>query len=87
MNLGMNARLWRGKNPSVEPSVSNLEAWLENQSTQIGIPVWWRELEAVLGIADWQKFAQKIWSSLYIPEVWSRMFPEEGYSVPPTPKV
>ena len=38
-----------GENPSVEPSVSNLEAWLEYQSTQIGTPMWWKELEALLG--------------------------------------
>ena len=73
-----------GENPSVEPSVSNLVACLEYQSTQIGTPMWWKELEAVLGITDWPKFTRKIQSSFYIPEVWSRMFPEEGYSVPPT---
>ena len=74
-----------GENPSVEPSISNLEAWLEYQSTQIGTPMWWRELEAVPGIADQWKFTWKIWASFYIPEVQSRMFPEEGYSMPPTP--
>ena len=36
-----------GENPSVEPTISNLEAWLEYQSTQIGTPMWWKELEAV----------------------------------------
>ena len=74
-----------GGNPSVEPSVSNLETWLEYQSTQIGTPVWWKELGAILGITDWQKFAWKIQASFYIPEVQSRMFPEEGYSMPPAP--
>ena len=73
-------------NPSVEPSVSDLEAWLEYQSTQIGTPMWWKELGSVLGITDWQKFAWKIWASFYILEVWSRMFPEEGYSAPPAPQ-
>ena len=48
--------------------------------------MWWKELGAVLGITDWQKFVRKIWASFYILEVWSRMFPEEGYSMPPTPK-
>ena len=74
-----------GENPSVEPSVSNLEAWLEYQSTQICTSMWWKELEAVLGITDQWKFARKIQASFYIPEVQSRMFPGEGYSVPPTP--
>ena len=75
-----------GGNPSVEPSVSDLETWLEYHSTQIGTPMWWKELGAILGITDWQKFARKIQASFYIPEVWSRMFPEEGYSAPPTPQ-
>ena len=74
------------ENPPVEPLVSNLEAWLENQSMQIGTPMWWKELGAVLCISDWQKFAWKIWALFYILEVQSRMSPEEVYSVPPTPK-
>ena len=74
-----------GENPSVEPTVSDLEAWLEYQSTQIGTPVWWKELEAVPGITDWWKFARKICTSFYILEVWSRMFSGEGYSMPPAP--
>ena len=48
--------------------------------------MWWKELEAVLGITDWRKFARKICTSFYIPEVWSRMFSGEGYSTPPTPQ-
>ena len=75
-----------GENLSAEPSVSDLETWLEYQSTQIGIPRWWKELGAVPGITDQQKFTWKIWASFYIPEVRSRMFPEEGYSVPPAPQ-
>ena len=67
-----------GENPSVEPSVSDLEAWLEYQFTQIGTPMWWKELEAVLAITNWQKFARKIWVSFYILEVQSRMFPGGG---------
>ena len=38
------------ENPSVEPSVSDLETWLEYQSTQTGTPAWWKELGAILGI-------------------------------------
>ena len=75
-----------GENPPVEPLVSNLEAWLEYQSTQIGTPMWWKELGAVLGITNQQKFTQKIQALFYIPEVWSRMSPEEGYSAPPALK-
>ena len=75
-----------GENLPVEPSGSNLEAWLEYLFTQIGTPMWWKELEAVLGITNWQRFVWKIQASFYILEVQSRMFPEEGYSVPPTPQ-
>ena len=74
------------ENPSVEPTISNLEAWLEYQSTQIGTPMWWKELEAVLGITNQRKFARKIHMSFYILEVQSRMFSGEGYSMPPAPQ-
>ena len=46
-------------NLSVEPSVSDLETWLEYQSTQIGTPMWWKELGTILGITNWQKFAHE----------------------------
>ena len=75
-----------GRNPLVEPSVNDLKTWLEYQVKQIGTPTWWRELEAVPGIADWYKFARKIRASFYVPEVQSRMSPEEGYSTPPAPQ-
>ena len=52
----MSAHLLEGENPSAEPSVSDLETWLEYQSTQIGTPMWWKELGAVQGITDQQKF-------------------------------
>ena len=48
--------------------------------------MWWKELGAILGITDWQKFTRKIWMSFYILEIQSRMFPEEEYSVPPAPQ-
>ena len=48
--------------------------------------MWWKELGAVQGITDQQKFAQKIQVSFYIPEVQSRMSPGEGYSMPPAPQ-
>ena len=48
--------------------------------------MWWGELEAIPGIADLHQFPQKIRALFYIPEVWSRMFPEEGYSAPPAPQ-
>ena len=74
------------KNPLAEPSINNLETWLEYQAKQLGPPTWWGELEAIPGIADLHKFTCKIRVLFYIPEVLSRMFPEEGYSMPLAPQ-
>ena len=71
---------------STEPSVSDMETWLEWQANQLGTPAWWMELQAIPGIRDPQKLAQKIRDSFYIPEVRMRTLWEPGYTVPPTPK-
>ena len=65
-------------NCSVEPSIDNLEMWLEFQAGQLGTPTWWEELGAVLGIQDRRKFAWKIRASFYVPEVQLRASPEQG---------
>ena len=75
-----------GRNPLAKPSVNDLEMWLEYQVRQLGTLMWWGKFEAVPGIADLHKFTRKIRVSFYIPEVQSRMFPEEGYSMPPVPQ-
>ena len=61
---------------STEPSIDDLEMWLEFQARQLGTPTWWEELGAVLGIEDWHKFSQKIRASFYVPEVQLRASPE-----------
>ena len=71
---------------SMEPSVDDLETWLELQVEQLGTPAWWEELGAVLGIQDRHKFTQKIRASFYVPEVRLRMHLEQGYTVPPAPQ-
>ena len=48
--------------------------------------MWWGELEAIPGILDPHKFAQKIHASFYIPEVWSRTSPGQEYSAPLAPR-
>ena len=68
---------------STEPSVSNVETWLECQAKQLGTPAWWMELQAIPGIRDPWKLAQKIRASFYIPEVRMRTLLEPGYTVPP----
>ena len=71
----------------MEPSIDNLEMWLEFQVGQLGTPMWWEELGAMLGIEDWHKFAQKIRASFYVPEVRLRASPEWGYTAPLAPRV
>ena len=58
-----------------EPSVDDLEMWLEFQVGQLGTPTCWEELRAMPGIEDWHKFAQKIRASFYVPEVQLRASP------------
>ena len=72
---------------SMEPSVDDLEMWLEFQVGQLGTPTWWGELAAVPGIKDRHKFAQKIRASFYVPEVCLRASPEQVYTAPPAPQV
>ena len=54
---------------STEPSVDDLETWLEFQAGQLGTPAWWEELGAVPGIEDRHKFVWKIRVSFYVLEV------------------
>ena len=70
---------------SVEPSIDDLEMWLEFQAGQLGTPTWWEELGAMLGIQDQCKFTWKIRASFYVPEVWLRASPEWGYTAPLAP--
>ena len=71
---------------SLEPSVSDVETWLEWQAQQLGTPAWWSELEAIPGVKDLQKLTCKIWASFYISEVRMRAFLEQEYTVPFAPK-
>ena len=74
------------KSYSTEPFVSDVETWLEWQANQLGTPAWWMELQAILGIRDPQKLAQKIRASFYIPKVRMRTLLQLGYTVPPAPR-
>ena len=71
---------------STEPSINDLETWLEFQAGQLGSPMWWEELGAILGIEDWHKFAWKIRASFYVQEVWLRASLEQGYTMPLAPQ-
>ena len=72
-------------NCSTEPSIADVEMWLEWQAQQLGTPAWWVELGAIPGFKDLQKFAQKIMAYFYIPEVWMRASLEQEYTTPPAP--
>ena len=69
-----------------EPSVSDVETWLEWQAEQLGTPAWWLELKAILGVKDPRKLACKIQASFYIPGVRMRAFLEQEYTTPPALK-
>ena len=71
---------------SIEPSVSDVEMWLEWQAQQLGTPTWWAELKAIPGIRDPWKLARKIRVSFYIPEVRMKTLQEPEYTVPPAPR-
>ena len=71
---------------STEPSVTNIEMWLEWQLQQLGTPSWWMELRAISGVRDLQKLTQKIWASFYIPKIQMRASLESEYTTPPAPK-
>ena len=72
-------------NCSTEPSISDVEMWLEWQAWQLGTPAWWAELGAIPGTKDLWEFAQKIRASFYIPEVQMRASLEQGYTMPLAP--
>ena len=69
-----------------EPSIGDLDTWLEFQVGQLCTPAWWEELGVIPGIKDWCKFAQKIRASFYIPEVWIRASLEQGFTAPLAPQ-
>ena len=69
-----------------EPSILDVETWLDWQACQQSTPCWWWELKAIPGVKDPQKLAYKIWTSFSIPEVRSRAFLGQDFTVSPTPK-
>ena len=71
----------------MEPSVDDLEMWLEFQAGQLGTPTWWGEFAAVPSIEDRHKFMRKIRASFYVPEVCLRASPEWVYTTSPAPWV
>ena len=75
----------RGNYP-LEPSIKDVETWLDWWACQMDMPYWWTELTAIPGVEDPQKLAQKICASFSIPAVRNRIFPGQGNTAPPAPK-
>ena len=76
----------RGNYPS-EPSIKDVETWLDWQACQMDMPYWWTELTAIPGVEDPWKLARKIHVSFSIPAVRSKVFLGQGYTVPLPPGV
>ena len=68
-----------------EPSILDVETWIDWQAHQLSTPCWWEELRAILGVKDLQKLTCKIWASFSIPKVKSKAFPGQDYTAPPVP--
>ena len=49
-----------GENYHPEPSIVDVETWLDWQACQLDMPCWWMELKAIPGVEDPQKLTQKI---------------------------
>ena len=69
-----------------EPSIKDIETWLDWQACQLDMPCWWTEPTATPGVEDPWKLVQKIHASFLIPEVRSRVFLGQDYTTPPAPK-
>ena len=46
-----------------EPSIGNIEVWLDWQACQLDMPHWWMELTAIPDVENPKRLAQKIYTS------------------------
>ena len=69
-----------------EPSIKDIETWLDCQACQMDMPYRWAELTTIPRVEDPKRLAPKICASFSIPEVRCEAFPGQGYTVPPAPK-
>ena len=63
-----------------EPSIIDVEIWLDWWACQLDMPCWWMELTAIPGVEDPQKLTQKIWASFSILEVRGKVFWGQDYT-------
>ena len=69
-----------------EPSIKDIETWLDWQACQLDMPCWWMELTAIPGWKTHGNLPRRYGPPFLIPEVRSRVFPGQGYTAPPAPK-
>ena len=69
-----------------EPSIRNVEVWLDWQACQLDMPHWWAELTAIPDVENPKRLAQKICASFLIPAIRCKAFPGQEYTIPPALK-
>ena len=69
-----------------EPSIKDIETWLDWWAHQMDMPYWWAELTAILEVENPKRLAQKICTSFSILTIRYEAFPGQGYTVPPVPR-
>ena len=70
----------------LEPSIKDIETWLDWKARQLDMPCWWGELTAIPGVEDPRKLDWKIQASFLIPAVRNQVFLGQGYTTAPAPK-
>ena len=75
----------RGNYPS-EPSIKDVETWLDWQAHQMDMPYWWVEFTAIPGVEDPKRLAWNICASFSIPTIRCKVFLGQGCTAPPAPK-
>ena len=74
-----------GESYPPQPSLIDVETWLDWQACQLDTLCWWMELTAIPDVEDPWKLTQ-IWASFSIPEVRNRVFQWQDYTAHPAPK-
>ena len=72
-----------GRSYLPEPSIRNVEVWLDWQACLMDTPHWWGELTVIPEVEDPRKLAWKIHASFSIPGVRCETFPGQEYTMPP----
>ena len=66
----------------LEPSIKDVETWLDWQACQLDTLCWWVELTAIPRVEDPKKLAQKIWASFSFQKLEARSSQAKGIPHP-----